>query len=211
MCKLCSRFKTVIGSWPLDSVLLTVLFDFLYPLSLSELLVFTRCCKIKDRTKGIFGRVSQLGLSKQFCYTVWLWKVRDFCCIKRCIQCKGYQPYPRTSMWISSRSFPDGFSCDQPIILWTQTNLILKFRLEGMAKPTALRLNFLLPMKVWESCLFSFPFLSSPTFGLFYSSLVHLNAKVNGVDYTDHDKGLGKYFLQSGGAFPRLWTWLMKC
>lgn len=127
MCKLCSQFKTVIGSWPLNSLVQTVLFDFLYPWSLSELLVFTRCCKIKDRTKWIFGRVSQLGLSKQFCYTARLWKVRrDFCCTKCYIQCKVYQPYQWTSMWISrriKRGSPDGLlSCDQPIILLTQTN-----------------------------------------------------------------------------------------
>lgn len=44
------------------------------------------------------------------------------------------------------------------------------------------------------------------TSGLFSSSLVPLNPKVNGVDYTDLDKDLDKYFIQSGGAFPKLWT-----
>lgn len=146
MCKLSSQFKTVFGSWPLNSVLLTVLFDFLYPWSLSKLLVFTRCCKIKARTKWIFERVSQLGLSKQFCYTAQLWKVRDFCCIKCYIQCKGYQPYKWTSVWISSsvkRGFPDGF-CPviSPSSFWQRLIQILKYGRKGMAKPTCPKIEF---------------------------------------------------------------------
>lgn len=71
---LCCQFKSVIGSWPFNSLLQTILCLISCTHGAYQNIVgfLQGVTKLKIELRWMFGTVSQLSLSKQFCYMAWL-------------------------------------------------------------------------------------------------------------------------------------------
>lgn len=140
MCMLCCQFKTVIGSWPLNSLVQTVLcliscthgayqniVDFLQGVT-----------KLKTELRWIFGTVSQLSLSKQGVF-LYIMAVKG----KRFLLHQISHAVQRLPTWSISQCMDlkqhqwgshDGF-CHMsiPSFCWHRLIQILKYRRKEMA------------------------------------------------------------------------------
>lgn len=134
-------FKTAMGSRPFNRLLQTGLCLLSCTHGAYQNIVgfLQGVTKLKIELRWIFGTVSQLSLSKQFCYTAQLWKVRGFCCLTSPMQLEGFPPAPSTSTRISSSvtgALPVGFvAWISPSFCWHRLIQIWKYGRKGVTWP----------------------------------------------------------------------------